>query len=69
MERLRLSISDQEFEALVRLSKRELRPIPDQARAILRDRLQEAGLLKPAPPAAEWRERAEWAADVDADED
>lgn len=51
MERLRLSITATEYEALVRLAERELRPIPDQARAVLRERLQETGLLKTESPA------------------
>ena len=36
---------EREFQALVALSKRELRPVPDQVRMILRDRLRRAGLL------------------------
>jgi|GEM_PF-5777331 len=47
MEWLRLSLAAHEYEALVRLAEREVRPVPDQARVVLRDRLRRTGLLKP----------------------
>lgn len=46
MERVKVTLDYQEYEALVKLAERELRPVPDQVRAVLRDRLRKLGLLK-----------------------
>lgn len=45
MQRIKVELSDEEFEALANLCDQELRPIPDQVRAVLRDRLRQVGLL------------------------
>jgi hypothetical protein len=45
MERIRIMLEDTEYAALVRLSECELRPLPDQVRAIVRERLRQTGLL------------------------
>lgn len=45
MERIRLDIDPQEFEALSRLAEDHLRPIPHEARHLVREALREAGLL------------------------
>jgi len=45
MERLKLTLDEREYRALAALADRELRPIPDQARAIIRERLHQAGFL------------------------
>jgi hypothetical protein len=46
MERVRLDFDATEFEALSRLADRNLRPIPNEARHIVRQALQDAGLLR-----------------------
>ncbi len=45
MERVKVPLSAQEFAALARLAEHEVRPIPDEIRAIVRERLRVAGLL------------------------
>ena len=45
MERIRVTLAPSEYTALARLAERELRPVPDEIRAIVRERLREAGLL------------------------
>lgn len=52
-ERLRLLVSADEYRALSELSDQELRSIPDQARALIRERLRELALLPKAEPLAE----------------
>ena len=46
MERLRIFLEPKEYEALRLLSDREVRPVVDQLRVIVRDRLREEGLLE-----------------------
>jgi hypothetical protein len=46
MDRIRIDLDPTEFEALAALSARELRPIPTQARVIVRQALKKSGLLK-----------------------
>ena len=46
MERLRIELDSDEFEALSCLAERDLRPMPCQARHIVRAALQQAGLLR-----------------------
>jgi hypothetical protein len=46
MERVRLDFDASEFEALSRLAERHLRPVPNEARHIVRVALQAAGLLR-----------------------
>ena len=46
MERVRLDFDTAEFEALSRLADRNLRRIPNEARHIVRQALQDAGLLR-----------------------
>ena len=46
MERVKVLLDEREFSALVRLAERELRPVPDQIRAVLRERLRAEGLLE-----------------------
>ena len=45
MERVRLDFDSAEFEALSRLAEQHLRPVPNEARHIVRQALQQAGLL------------------------
>ena len=47
MERIRLDFDAAEFEALSRLAERHLRPIPNEARHLVREALRHAGLLQP----------------------
>lgn len=49
MERVRLDFDSSEFEALSMLAERNLRPIPNEARHLVRLALQDAGLLRPPP--------------------
>ena len=51
MERLRLELDSDEFEALSCLAERDLRPMPSQARHIVRAALQLEGLLRSAATA------------------
>ncbi len=44
-QRLKVPLSEEEFEALCHLSEKDLRPLPDEVRAIVRERLARAGLL------------------------
>lgn len=46
MERVKLTLDEKEYSALVKLAERELRPVPDQVRAILRERLRRLKLLE-----------------------
>jgi len=60
MQRLRVLLEPSEFDALQQLSEREVRPVLDQARVIIRDKLIEEGLLKePSVRAGRWR-AAQW---------
>jgi hypothetical protein len=45
MQRVRLELEPDEYGGLVRLSEREIRPVADQARYILRRGLEAAGVL------------------------
>lgn len=45
MERIKVTLDEAEFSALVQLSERELRPVSEQVRAIVRQRLRRTGLL------------------------
>jgi hypothetical protein len=45
MERVRLDLDCAEYAALARLAQQRLRPLPLEARHIVRDALQQAGLL------------------------
>lgn len=45
MDQVRVLLEPAEYQALAELAEQELRPIPNQVRAILRDRLVAAGLL------------------------
>jgi hypothetical protein len=47
MQRVRLELEPDEYNGLVRLSKREIRPVPAQARYIVRRELEAAGVLSP----------------------
>jgi len=47
MERVRLDFDCAEFEALSQLAERNLRPVPNEARHIVRAAFVEAGLLRP----------------------
>jgi len=51
MERLRIELDSDEFEALSCLAERDLRPMPSQARHIVRAALQQEGLLRPSATA------------------
>lgn len=46
MERVNVPFEDDEYSALLRLCEREVRPIANQVRVIVRDRLREIGLLE-----------------------
>ena len=46
MQRVRLEHDPDEYGGLVRLSVREMRPIADQARYIVRRELEAAGLIR-----------------------
>jgi hypothetical protein len=51
MQRVRLELDPDEYRGLVRLSEREIRPVSDQARFIVRERLEAVGLLvEPSAP-------------------
>jgi hypothetical protein len=52
MERVRLDLDRAEYAALARLAEQRLRPLPLEARHIVREALQQAGLLAAAasPP-------------------
>lgn len=54
-ERIRLDLEADEYEALLALARRELRPLPDQARYLLRQALRRRGLLPSTPAPAEAR--------------
>jgi hypothetical protein len=45
MERVKVDLEPKEYSGLVRLSERELRPVPDQVRFLVREALTGAGLL------------------------
>lgn len=45
MERVKITLEDDEYRAVVKLSERELRSVPEQIRATVRERLRRAGLL------------------------
>ena len=47
MEYVRSPFEPAEYEALSRLAERDLRPIPNEVRHIVREALQQAGLLAP----------------------
>jgi hypothetical protein len=49
MERVRVDLEPAEFKGLVRLSERELRPVPAQIRHLVREALNELGLLPDVP--------------------
>ena len=46
IERIRILLDEEEYEALFVLSEHELRPLPSQVRHIVRDELMRRGLLK-----------------------
>jgi hypothetical protein len=46
IERIRVPLGDKEYSALCVLADRELRAVPDQIRAIIREQLRREGLLK-----------------------
>ncbi len=50
MERVKVTLEDSEYSALLRLAERELRGVSDQARHIVRSELARQGLLKTAAP-------------------
>jgi hypothetical protein len=45
MDRIRLDLEPSEYEALSRLAERDLRPVQQEARHLVREALREAGLL------------------------
>ena len=45
MERLKLELDPAEYTALSRLAERDLRPVPQQARHLVREALRQAGAL------------------------
>ena len=45
VERLKLDLDPAEYTALSRLAERDLRPVPQQARHLVREALRGAGLL------------------------
>ena len=47
MEYVRSPFEPAEFEALARLAERNIRPVPNEVRRIVRDALRDAGLLTP----------------------
>lgn len=51
MQRVRLDLGPDEYRALVRLSERDIRPVPDQVRFLVRQAVEAAGLLPPAQAA------------------
>ncbi len=53
MQRLRIFLHPTEVAALEKLAEREVRPVIDQARVLLRAGLREAGLLEPDLPTVE----------------
>lgn len=53
MQRVRIELEPDEYSGLVRLSEQEIRPVSDQARYIVRQRLETAGILKPLGPSSE----------------
>jgi hypothetical protein len=50
MQRVRLELEPDEYSGLVRLSEREIRPVSEQIRYIVRQRLEAAGLLIASTP-------------------
>jgi hypothetical protein len=46
MQRVRLELEPDEYHGLVRLSEKEIRPVSDQARFIVRQGLEAAGFLE-----------------------
>jgi hypothetical protein len=46
MERLQLYLDSAEYAALARLAEQDLRPIPNEARHLVREALVEVGLLQ-----------------------
>lgn len=52
MERVKVTLDDAEYKAIVKLSERELRPVSEQIRAIIRERLRRTGLLNERQEAA-----------------
>jgi hypothetical protein len=58
MDYVKAPFEPPEYEALSRMAERNVRPIPHEVRFIVREALEQAGLLKPSPdlrPAAEAR--------------
>jgi len=51
MELLRVRLADEEYEALAKLCAEQLRPLPDQARILIRQELRKQGLLQIETPA------------------
>jgi len=47
--RIKLALDQLEYSALAKMAMGELRPIPDQARYILRSELERRGLLEATP--------------------
>jgi hypothetical protein len=45
VEYIRVSLDPAEYEALARLAERDLRPVPQEARHLVREALREVGLL------------------------
>jgi hypothetical protein len=45
MERIRVPLESDEYNALVQLCEQELRSVPDQTRHIVREELKRCGLL------------------------
>lgn len=48
MERVKVELTPAEYTALARLCDKELRPIPDQVRLLVRRELEKQGLLQPS---------------------
>lgn len=46
MERIRIELSPAEYDSLARFAERELRPLPDQVRHLVRQALRRRGLLR-----------------------
>ena len=53
MEYVRSPFEPAEFEALSRLAERNIRPVPNEVRYIVREALEQAGLLKPTTRSAD----------------
>jgi hypothetical protein len=59
MQRVRLDLGPDEYSGLVRLSEREIRPVPDQARFIVRQTLEAAGFLQADQSSTDGRRQTE----------